>query len=54
MRQRLTLIVLLASSLLGACGTRGPLTLPPPKSKAAFAHPATLTSIDLNTAKVRS
>jgi predicted small lipoprotein YifL len=61
MRQRLTLTVLLVSTTLGACGTRGPLTLPPPQSKTDFsehagARPSTqvLSSIDLNTAKVPS
>ena len=57
MRQRLTLTILLVSTLLGACGTRGPLTLPqPPKESVASnaTRPTTLTSIDLNTAKVRS
>ena len=58
MRQRLTLTILLVSISLGACGTRGPLTLPPPQSKADFSEHAAIrpllhatVSIDLNTAK---
>lgn len=61
MRPRLTLMVLLVSTLLGACGTRGPLTLPPQQSKAKASandvlppakYASTLT--DLNMAKVLS
>ena len=57
MRQQLTLTILLVSTLLGACGTRGPLTLPPQQEKAAQTAPqaaramaiAAFNRTDLNT-----
>jgi len=54
MRRFFMLTVLLSTFTLGACGTRGPLTLPPPQSKAPTAAAGSqpvLASIDLNTAK---
>ena len=52
MRRPLPLLILLAAFALGACGTRGSLTLPPPQSKAPPAtSPAKPTPTDLNTAK---
>lgn len=58
MRQQLTLTILLVSISLGACGTRGPLTLPPPSRKPISPNRLQYdryctrpVSIDLNTAK---
>lgn len=50
MRRALPLLILLITAL-AACGTRGPLTLPPPVTKPA-AKPAPAASVlpsDLNT-----
>jgi predicted small lipoprotein YifL len=50
-----TLTLLLSLLALGACGTRGPLTLPPPGKTALTATHADLlaapTPSDLNTTK---
>ena len=53
MSRTITLFVLLLSLMLGACGTRGPLTLPPGKTVAnpATQPQSTTTPNDLNTAK---
>jgi len=50
MRGHVTLFILLGTIALGACGTRGPLTLPPP-AKVPASAPAPSTTTDLNTAK---
>ena len=46
MRQQLTLTILLVSTLLGACGTRGPLYLPPPRIKPPVSAPAPVPAAD--------
>ena len=53
MSRTITLFVTLLSLMLGACGTRGPLTLPPGKTvtKPATPSQSTATPNDLNTAK---
>jgi predicted small lipoprotein YifL len=50
---RPALAVLLATLALAACGTRGPLTLPPPAKPAPAGAdaPAPAAAADLNTAK---
>ena len=52
MRRHLSLAILLAITALTACGTRGPLTLPPPQSTLPAANAkAAPAPADLNTAK---
>ncbi len=54
MRRHLTLFLVLCTLALGACGTRGSLTLPPPKLRppaSAPAAPNPPAASDLNTAK---
>ena len=46
-----TFAILLAMLTLAACGTRGPLTLPPPVTPAATQASAPAAAADLNTAK---
>jgi len=46
-----TLAILLATLALAACGTRGPLTMPPPVKPAALPASAPAAAADLNTAK---
>ncbi|WP_366141928.1 lipoprotein [Propionivibrio sp.] len=48
MRGHCTLLILLLTFAFGACGTRGPLTLPPPQIKTP-ATPASAAPADLNT-----
>lgn len=55
MRRQFTLSILVSSIALAACGTRGPLTLPPPPSKTPPAPADTSVTgkpvpVDLNTA----
>jgi predicted small lipoprotein YifL len=46
MRQTLPLVVLLLTITLGACGTRGPLYLPPPRIKPPVSAPAPVPAAD--------
>ena len=46
MRQTLPLVVLLLTITLSACGTRGPLYLPPPRIKPPVAAPAPVPATD--------
>jgi len=57
MRRSFPLAILLLTIALGACGTRGPLTMPPPRIKPPATAPAPVTpaepaepiAVDLNT-----
>ncbi|MDA0190055.1 MAG: lipoprotein [Proteobacteria bacterium] len=44
MRQYLAIAFLCASALLGGCGTKGPLTLPPPGTPTPAPQPADLST----------